>query len=101
MNDTIISVKDVSFTYEEAEEPALTGVTLAFIRYGGTVRQWRNDVAFDNADLGIQITAVNQQRPAAHSYIQRSQRPVRQRIHAACAEECYIYHMYQDVLSQR
>ncbi len=28
MNDTIISVKDVSFTYEEASEPALTGVTL-------------------------------------------------------------------------
>ena len=28
MNDTIISVKDVSFTYEEAEEPALTGITL-------------------------------------------------------------------------
>ena len=28
MNDTIISVKDVSFTYEEATEPALTGVTL-------------------------------------------------------------------------
>ena len=28
MNDAIISVKDVSFTYEEATEPALTGVTL-------------------------------------------------------------------------
>ena len=28
MNDTIISVKDVTFTYEEATEPALTGVTL-------------------------------------------------------------------------
>ena len=28
MNDTIISVKDVSFTYEEATEPALTGVSL-------------------------------------------------------------------------
>ncbi len=28
MNDTIISVKDVSFTYEEATEPALTGVSM-------------------------------------------------------------------------
>ena len=28
MDDTIISVEDVSFTYEEATEPALTGVTL-------------------------------------------------------------------------
>ncbi|MBQ8555720.1 MAG: energy-coupling factor transporter ATPase [Clostridia bacterium] len=28
MNDTIISVKDVSFTYEEAAEPALTGVSM-------------------------------------------------------------------------
>ena len=28
MNDPIITVKDVSFTYEEATEPALTGVTL-------------------------------------------------------------------------
>jgi len=28
MNDTIISVKDVSFTYEEATEPALAGVSL-------------------------------------------------------------------------
>ncbi|MGN0794416.1 MAG: energy-coupling factor transporter ATPase [Aristaeellaceae bacterium] len=28
MNNTIISVKDVSFTYEEATEPALTGVNL-------------------------------------------------------------------------
>ncbi len=28
MNDAIISVKDVSFTYEEATEPALTGVSL-------------------------------------------------------------------------
>ena len=28
MNEAIITVKDVSFTYEEAEEPALTGVSL-------------------------------------------------------------------------
>ena len=28
MNNAIVSVKDVSFTYEEATEPALTGVSL-------------------------------------------------------------------------